>query len=177
MAVNPTTIGPLLKKIKARLVEKLGFPSNRVLIVARRITSHPSASQVVTVRPMKPTPGKEIGFSAAGRANPVVKRGIAVSVITRLSLDKVGEDEQFLEHESLGHFQVEDKILDALIDWLPTTTNPEADPGEEEEGMTTSPIKWEDGQQPEKDEKIPEWGESVLYFTVTFQQDLDQDTL
>jgi hypothetical protein len=73
----------------------------------------------------------------------------------------------------MGHFQAEDKILDALIDYLPVTVNSDG----EDEGLTVEPIKWVEGEKPEKDEKQTEWGESALYFTVTFQQDIDQDTL
>ena len=158
---NPVT---WLPKIQERIRFVVGFPSERVKIVVRKNVpfSHP---QDILIRLGSFRIDEGITFEA-GRVATIIHRELFVTIRTKLAIDESEVDTQWVLHPTLGHFQIEDKVLDALQMFQPVDSS--------DNWLLTEPRKLISGPEPEKDEKSDE-GVSVIGFLASYMPVLNQN--
>jgi hypothetical protein len=163
--------GPIVQAIKTQLVTYTGIPEHRVLLRARHKqakTTHPvQGRQYLVIRPYLPRPIGE-WTEAAGRVNKGVSRPVEIIARTRLGLDQMDRDDNFLLNEDEGHFLLEELVFDALEMFMPEDADTNI--------IVARPIRCIPSPEPtDKDEPVdPQWGSSSLFFDVWYQLDLDQ---
>lgn len=155
----------ILNATKAHLVKTLGIAGHRIKLSARDSLPPFSGSQDLILRPRNPTPAPE-WESGAGRVATVFQRPLGVIIRTRLSTDTSDDDSQWLTNTSLGHFQMEEKVVDALQMWFP----------EDSRGnhLVIQPLRMIPSPPVEKDQPETGWGRSDLEFLILYAVDLDQ---
>src|SRR5262245_40060411 len=108
----------ILLLLKAQLVTSTGIGSEQVRVVARDDVPPFTGSQHLLLRPRSPVPQTEETWSA-GRVVPLVRRSVACILRTPLYVDQSDMDYHWLTDTSLGHLQMEEKIVDALVEYFP----------------------------------------------------------
>lgn len=158
-----TSLPVILHFIRARLVEVLRFPEERVLILARdALPGDFQATQYCWLRPRRQSPNLPVIYGA-GRNDARMTRTLAVTLRTALSADESGQDAEWLTQEGLGHLQAEHALYDALLLFQPTDAHGN--------WLVYEPLHPREATGPER--IIPcSWGESTLEFEVAYQLDL-----
>lgn len=111
----------ILKLMKQRLIDKGVVTNERVVITApgkRKGPSDEYADKYVELQPDSELTQIEI-YHGAGRLDFRMTRKVRAIVWTRLELDEPNEDEALLTDPALGHFEVEDNVIDALAGYHP----------------------------------------------------------
>ena len=153
-----------LPKIQDRIKTVLGFPSERVKIVARKNVPMPHPQDIlIRLGPFRIDEG--ITFEA-GRVATVLHRELLVTIRTRLAVDEPEVDTQWILNTTLGHFQTEDKVLDSLQNFQPVD--------QQSNWLLTEPLQLLSGPLPEKDEQSDD-GVSILVFSASYMPVLDQN--
>lgn len=117
----PAPIGTIVTATAAYLADQTGLDPSRVFITVMTPDDTPrfGAAQDILLRPMSEEPDVGI-IDGAERFDNRRIRSIEVSIRTRLFLDQAGQDSARLTDVSLGHFQMEDKVVDALEFYYPS---------------------------------------------------------
>ncbi len=163
--VSRTNLNAVLTSLKARLMDFLSFPAERVLTLADdEIRPHTQADQVLLIRAR--TQRWDRVRDGAGRFDNRVKRRCTVTLQTRLLLDETTQDLEWLENATLGHYAREHQIFDALEIYilLDVAGN----------WLLYEPIHLEEAGAAEKPPKQAGWGQASYSFDLCFVLDLDQ---
>ena len=160
----------MLPLIEAQLVTITGLSTHRVFsrLAGRQVTTHPQqGTQYIVIRPRVPSP-IEGPVSSAGRVQGMKRRVLEVVCRTRLGMDTVDRDDNFLLRADDGHFALEDAVYDALEIFEPTDSTGNV--------LSAEPMRSlpDDGESQKSEPLDPQWGESVLLFEVKYLQALDQ---
>lgn len=163
------SIRDILNTIRQRLVDYPVIGTDRVYIVARRNVPHFQADQDILIRALGFTVDR--GWAdGAGRKATRIDRQVAIIPRTRLATDEADRDPQWLNHASLGHYQLEEKIPDALEEpWFPAAANGDH--------LTIEPIRMLSGSEADKGEMKGEdfdWGDSAIFYKVSYLLALTQ---
>jgi hypothetical protein len=178
MAAPPTVIrskaAAFLKAVKVQLAQ---FPApsgamieDRIFIIAPEETAdYPPFTQgdndlVVKLHGIRPE--QEV-IAAAGRIDSRFHRILSVTVRSRLGVDETTRDYTWLTDAQLGHFALEEAVIDSLhIGWTPTD-----DAGNV---LVVQPVRLVSVSDTVKSQQTNDWGMSRLDFDIYFQQALDQ---
>jgi hypothetical protein len=165
MPITPvqTPISPILDAIKAQLVARNVHTPDHIFMVAVDDPPHTMGDSDILLRPMRISPTQPKG---AGRVERRVRRLLKVIVRTRLALDEVDRDFAWLEDASLGHFVMEEAVVNWLDTFQPTDGSGNA--------LTFEPLDWVPSSQPEKEKADSSWGRSELFFEIPYILTLDQ---
>lgn len=162
----PTKLSTILKALKARLIAKMGFPQERVLISLQALNP-PFRSQAEQYCILFPSAGhfpEEI-FEGSGRVETRTVRRTSAVLWTRSGLDEEDRDEIRLTDQSLGHLDFEHKMFDALIAFQPVDS--------QNNWLVYQPIKPQAISAPMKAQDIL-WIASEFQFDVDYILQLDQ---
>ncbi len=155
----------ILLAVQARLVAKLGFPLERVLVSKKDPPFFAQGDQFVVVRPRGFRVSEPI-VGAAGRVDTRIMRRFTVTLWTRLVLDETDRDTEWLTDPTLGHLDQENAVIDAVQIFWPATSGDDL--------LTTYPIRLVDGSEPGELPSAKEWGASTLTFEAQYEISLDQ---
>lgn len=164
--VLATDLRTLLIDLRERIMDRLDFPAERVLIIARaKMPANLQADQYVIIRVMgqKPDWNTEYGH---GRVEHRVRRTLQIVLKTRLATDEVNEDFLWLTDKSLGHLDMEHELYDSLQTYSPIDVNDNA--------LIYEPLVVTMVDRPLKEEVNEEWGESWIEVELPFIMRLDQ---
>ncbi len=162
----------ILPAIRQRLTEVLSWPLERVLIAdpADIGDAHPQGDAYLCLwidytDPNLPT------YEGGGRTDTRVTEKLAVCIRTRCGTDNAGEGAEWLVNKQLGHAKTRKDVWNALVAFPP------ADTSEENEGdwFVTQGIAPADGTRPRREPLDKDWGESTLFFSVSYELDLNQE--
>lgn len=170
---RPIQVGmaAILAATKGHLMDSLGFPAERVYVIASPpVNDKYQADQVVAIHVgdfVRNVPWSD----GSSRICTYLSRQLEVVCHTRLALDYAAEDYIWLVHNSLGHLALEDAVANAMDDWLPMDNSGNV--------LTLQPVKLLGGRAPTKEERVkaPGWGLSVIQFAVAYQPIRDPVTL
>jgi hypothetical protein len=105
----------------------------------------------------------------AGRVATRAQRMVSVTPRTRLSLDESDRDEEWLTNATLGHFLLEEQIIDALHLFFPLDANGVAP-------FLVEPMRLMEGDQPGRDRQMPQmFGDTSLVYECVYMVTLDQE--
>ena len=168
----PTDLATILPVLRARLVDWVELPLERVGLLQR--DDVPFHSQADSYLFLRVEGGTFImgDVEGAGRINTKERILFSITCRTRLALDEANVDYLWMvaTEESRGNAILRHKVLDAMMLFQP----------EDEDGnwLITEPIKPDRTLRPRKasgNNPNKEWGESTLWFVLTYHLDLDQD--
>ena len=111
----PSNVGPILLLLQVQLATWLNWSMRRIIITALppEQVPHYNAEQDVLLAPKSERP--DVGaIDGGGRYDNIRYRTLDLVARTRLFLDLTGRDPSRLTDTSLGHFALEDKIVDAV---------------------------------------------------------------
>jgi hypothetical protein len=165
MALPPLpSLAPLLTAVKNQLSLKTGLGLNLIHAVARNQTPRFQGDQDILLRLLRPVP--EEGFvSGSGRLATVVQRPLLVTLRSRSQTDPSDADDLWLTDPALGLLALEDRVLDALHLWWPTSPQGIL--------LTTEPMRLAPSEPEQKPgEGAPagdmQWGETHLLFEMKY---------
>lgn len=162
--VLSTDLRTVLLALRQRLVDALGWPEERVLVVAADDATYDPHAQYLMVRPGRQR--WERHHEGAGRHDSRVRRRCTVTLRTRVELDEATSDLSRLTHESLGHFAAEHLVCDALELWAPEDL--------ESNWLLVEPLHLEDAAEAERPPKRLGWAQSTAAFDLVFVLSLTQ---
>lgn len=157
----------ILDAVKARLVDKLAFPEERIFAVARENVPHFVAEQDILLKPGRFL-SKQEWNDGAGRVATLFSRVLSVIPRNRLMRDEGDRDDIFLTDADAGYFALEEDIVDALQDFLPENTG--------EDTLLAEPMRILGGDPPRKEhgDKGAGWGAGRLDFEIQYVFAADQ---
>lgn len=171
------TFGTILSAIQAQLVNITGFETTAVKLIGRKdgLVPHLMGDRDILVRPsgfVVPVDQEE----ASGRIATRLDRTVYIFPRVRMGRDEVDRDTQWLIDPENGIFALEETVLDALLDWLPTDQD-----GNE---LTSRGLWLTRGTEAEKelagDRSKPtlmsNWGHSCLAFSAYYLPNINVGT-
>jgi hypothetical protein len=165
--INRTGIAMILLSIQQQLIDKAVVPQADIGIVCTVDVPHFDADQDVLIYPQRFT-SDQAQADHAGRIDTRVVRMVHIILRTRMELDESNRQVSILTTPSLGHFALEDAILDALQIFFPLDSN-----GNQ---LTYEPMRVYTGEPPKLElPKHPGWGNSILTFEVGEMMPLTQN--
>lgn len=156
IATNLRTVLPL---VTTQLATVTGISSNRILIAQRPLVPHIQGDQDLVVRIGPPQASSD--FDGSGRVCTVVARVLQVTPRTRWAVDQGDRDDQWILDPTYGHSRLEESVVDALHNWIPSDAN--------NNFLTIEPITWNPSSPPIRE--TPEnssWGHTDLTFTIRY---------
>ena len=153
----------------ARLVAVTGLPAERVNPwVGDAEAPHLQADQDLVLRLGGWSPDRG-WFVGGGRSSLRLVERFEVQLRTRLALDPAGSAYVWLTDTTLGHLQLRNLVLDALVEFLPADTSGNV--------LVTDPLALVPAPKPRTDARGGQpvsWGSETLTFEVAYLQALDQ---
>lgn len=162
-----TSLVNIIPVVKAQLVRATGLPDTAIRLVARGQTPRFQADQDILIRPGQVAwdQGFDVG---SGRVCAIIRRPLLVTVRTRYNVDLSDEDAYRLTDAVNGHIPLEEKVVDALLDFVPRDGN--------DNMLVQEPMHPLDyPQEEEQPAEAADWVESRLAFQLTYQIPLNQD--
>lgn len=157
------TCREILLAIHERIFASCKIPRERIVITAADAedVEHVNAEQDVLLRAMGESP--EAGIEGGGRYVNRRKRTLEVVLRTRLWVDEAHTDTKRLTDASLGHWALEDLVVDALEHWFPLDSAGDA---------LSEPVECKGISMPRKDRKDKGWISSRLDASFVYLRDL-----
>ena len=111
--LSSTKISDLIRRLKKALYQGLDWDENRVMVRSTKsFVSRPQFEQFIYLHANVPIPA--IDFEGAERVEIINERIIEIHLMTYLHLDNVEREEAALLDTTLGHYELEDDIVDIL---------------------------------------------------------------
>lgn len=168
-AVIRTPLKPVLLAIQAQLASRTGLPAERVALLGRRQEPpHFADDHDLWVRPGVPAPDPAQN-DGAGRIATVINRQLLVVLRSRLWADLSDRDDFLLTDDAYGHLALEEVVLDALHDFMPTSG---------QDALLWEPMRAI--SYPAEDDEAPapgQWEETRFAFEVKYMAALNQAVL
>ena len=119
--VLPTRLHLILPRIKARLLQVLAFPEERVLIGTDEQQNDPHPSGAAQFVRMWASGGNynEGYWQGMERICTVYSRKVRVTLYTQLNVDPVYHDEKWAVDPAVGHYAREHLLFEALLAFFP----------------------------------------------------------
>lgn len=156
----------IIAAVRTELATNVLSDLNRVIPLARRKTTPKLTGDqdiLLRVKGANLQPGVEGG----GRHYMPMRRILEVIPRSRKGTDEVGKDTNWLLEELDGFLALEDKIINRLELFMPTSRDSATH-------LTIEPMRFLGTVDPDKDiDPDGKWGASVLQYEVIYQQDLD----
>ncbi len=162
--------------VQARLMLRLGWPAERVLVAdprkfvdSRGVPLHPQADQYLVIwladqgHPDMPV------YDGAGRWDTRMTVRLAITLRTRFFVDEVSSSLAWLTDASLGHLEAVGDILNALVEFTPTDTADDTGNWHCVQGLNPAPV----GAPEQEAKRDPEWGSSVIGFIAVYEVNLN----
>ncbi len=171
MAIHITTdLGTLMLAFQQQLMAATGFPIERAIIGApEEFDFHPHGDQYLMLWP--DIEGNDRPSTiGSGRINTDMTDRFGVMVRTRLALDDTPSGLIWLTNAQLGHLVLRQLVWNTLIDFQAQ---------DQDENILNFPILPASGARAGRGKRPPldkTWGESTLWFDVTYQLALDTAT-
>lgn len=157
-----TKLPLILPYILTQLQEVTELPAAACFLSQRDTMPYDGvADQYVWVRVEDATDDLPV-YQGAGRLDTREDVTFSVTVRTRLGLDPVNADTEWLTNASLGHLYLVHKVAKALVEFHPSDGQGNL--------YSITPVEPRKAGKPRKD-KVPEWGESVRYFGLLYKLD------
>jgi len=175
--VVPTRLDTIITHLQTRLVNFLGWPAERVLVVDPDYMPYDSvADQYLMIFPEHDSLIGDI-FDGAGRIDSRVSERIAITLRTRLSFDMATSNQSWLTDASLGHLLARHNILDALTCYQ--VVDNDDDSGNSGNWLLAQPMRLVGCGKPIKPKigmptTAPGWGESRIVFEIVYVLNLSQ---
>ena len=161
MAVLYVDTNTLLRAAQLHLRRWLGFPAERVLLVADYTPYQKiQMDQVVEIKQGRAT-RPVVWSDGHSRISTWIHRAVEFRCRTRLALDDAATDYHWLTHPTLGHDQLEEAVIDAFDDWVPLRNGA---------ALLIQPSKYIETGPPTKKERSPGYGDSIVYVEMAYQQ-------
>lgn len=114
-AVVRSTIGDIVTVLLALLAKYTGIPATRIKLWRSGAQLPPAmdGDNDLVVQVSAPTPDTD-SVTGAGRVDTRLTRTVTVSVRTRCELDEASADPVRLLDLNIGHYALEEKVIDAL---------------------------------------------------------------
>lgn len=154
----------LLPIIEKRLAFVTGLPPERIRPWMGEDAPHFQADQDLVLRLAGISPDSG-WFQGGGRFSCRVTERLEVQIRTRLALDPSGEARVWLTDAVIGHIQLRDKVLDALVSFIPTDADQNI--------LTTDQLVMVPSKAPRQDGargKPMDWGSETFTFEVNYDQ-------
>ncbi len=152
-----TDMGEILLAIKAQIVARAVVPPSMVQLTIADSPPSTKAEKLVYLRPRRFMAGQD-EVRSAGRLDTRVMRQIDVYLRSRVSLDPINGDEIWLTDLNRGFFGLENDILNALQDFLPTDSDGN--------NLTCYDIRLLSGSEADKDAQAKGWGRASATYEV-----------
>lgn len=163
--LTPTYLDAILPVLRARIVSVTGLDDTVVWETKKaKVPFNAQADHFVTIRPRGQQCNRPIE-QGAGRLDLRATRRISITAYTRVELDEHDRDTNWLRNQTLGHLQLERKILDAVTTFKVIDANG---------NLLALPIRPGVWQEPDEEKEDPAWGSSTLDIEITFVVQLDQ---
>lgn len=164
----PTTTGAVLLALQAQLVAStaIGLTADRIFFSVVIDPPHTTGDREILL-----VPGDErvdLSSMGAGRIERRVARAMRVVIRTRCGLDEGNRDTNWLNNATLGHYALEDAVIDALDTFLAVDGSSNA--------LTFAPIVYKGLQAPTRNviDRASGYGYSVAGFDVPYIRLLTQ---
>jgi hypothetical protein len=166
--VSRAWVDTLLLSCRSRLVDKLRFPEERVLVAdpdALELPT-PQGDQIACLWYEGLSPRGPV-FSGGGRVDTRMDCRIVAALYTRCALDERASSLSWLTDRALGHLRAARLLFDALLAYYPVD--------QDDNALVFEPLHPAPLTRPRRKKDSPGWGESRLGFAVSFVADVDQD--
>lgn len=164
----PTTTGAVLLALQAQLVgwTAIGLTADRIFFSTVIDPPHTTGDREILLVPENEH--VDLSSIGAGRVERRVVRYMRVVIRTRCGLDEGNRDTAWLNNATLGHYALEDAVIDALDTFLAVDGNGNA--------LTFEPIRYKGLQGPVRTnvDRASGYGYSVAAFEVPYIRTLDQ---
>lgn len=157
-----TRLDVVLLAVRQQLLDRLGWPAERVLLIDPRWLTqlHPHGDQYLCLWCDTESVNRPI-LQGAGRYDARLSERIDVAVRTRLGTDEATSARYWLLDATLGHNLAKWNVHNALTDWVPV----DADGN----WLAVKALHPAGNGKPKLDRVEKEWGESTLSWELTYQ--------
>ncbi|MDE2105775.1 MAG: hypothetical protein KGL39_51600 [Patescibacteria group bacterium] len=156
----------ILLLIQTQVVAITGLDISRVIITAKSPDQvlHAGATEDILLRVMGERPDTN-QIDGAGRIVNNRLRTVQVVVRTKVALDPTGQDQVHLTDPTLGHFVLEDSVVDALEEFFPLDINGNL--------LTAVPVRIGPWGLPTPDREDDTWLSSTADLEIVYTRNLD----